>query len=145
MRDTGAEEASFRDKLALAMAGMAIWHFVLGLASLGLFLLLLTVTVLSSDRTSGEGLGLALLAGVVVTGGAFAAAFLLGGISWALLGRAFLAPPWSVILLPGLIGTLVSGVASFIGWPTSELVGIFVAYRMVGGRLSHIKNIESGG
>jgi len=56
--------------------------------------------------------------------------------------KGFLHLPWSVIFVPGLVGTLTSVVASFIGWPTSEVVGGFVAYRMVAHRLARRTSVE---
>jgi hypothetical protein len=99
------------------------------------FLLVVATAALTSD-SQGEGLGLTVIAGIVLTVGSLFTALVLGGLSWAMLGKAFVHPRWSVILVPGLVGTLASLVATFIGWPTSEVVGGFVAYRMVSHRLA---------
>jgi uncharacterized membrane protein AbrB (regulator of aidB expression) len=49
-----------------------------------------------------------------------------------MLGRAFWRPRWSIILIPGLIGTLVTGLFDLMGWPVSYLVGGAIAYWLVG-------------
>jgi len=82
-----------------------------------------------------HGVGLALLAGFVVAVGTLLAMAILGGVSWALLGKEFLPPRWSVIVVPGLVGTIAVAPASFIGWPTSEAVGAFVAFWLVSRRV----------
>jgi len=119
---------------------MAAWHLMFGLLSLALLLVVVTVALISDS--DGDGLGLTIIAGTVLIAGCLLATLILGGLSWAMLGRGFLHPPWSVILVPGLVGTLTSVVASFIGWPTSEVVGGFVAYRMVAHRLARRTSVE---
>jgi hypothetical protein len=58
-----------------------------------------------------------------MTGAALAAALILGGIGWAVLGRAFWHPRWSLILMPGLVGSLTSGFFELMDWPVAYLLG----------------------
>ena len=116
--------------IALAVQGMAIWHLLLGVGAL--VFTLVVVVARPSSASDDDIYGMSALTVAEVTGGALAAALILGGISWAMLGRAFWRPRWSVILIPGLIGTLTSGLFDLIGWPVSYLVGGAVAYWLVG-------------
>ena len=127
-------EATMGRKLGWALQGMALWHAVL-LLPVSLLLVIL-ITAPGGDE-SGEGNGMAVLASLVLAAGAIVAAVILAGIGWALLGRQFLRPRWSLIIVPGLIGTITVAPASFIGWPTAEVVGAFVAYWLVSRRLKH--------
>lgn len=110
--------------IALAMQGMAFWHLLLGIAALT-FVLTLVVTGASLEDDT---YGMSAMTAAEVAGGALAAALILGGISWAVLGRAFWRPQWSIILKAGLVGTLVSVFFELMDWPVSYLAGGFVAY-----------------
>jgi len=114
--------------LALAMQGMAFWHLLLGIGALAF-----TVTVVLAQPSASDDdiYGMSALKGAEVTGGALAAALILGGGSSAIQGRAFWRPRWSVILIPGLIGTLVTGLFDLMGWPVSYLIGGAIAYWIV--------------
>ncbi|HEV8575012.1 MAG TPA: hypothetical protein VGR43_09925 [Dehalococcoidia bacterium] len=113
--------------IALAMQGMAIWHLLLGAAALSFVITLAATRASLEDDTYG----VSALTGAEVTGGALAAALVLGGISWAMLGRTFWRPRWSVILVPGLIGTIVSGIFELMDWPVAYLLGGAAAYWLV--------------
>jgi hypothetical protein len=123
----------FTHPIALAMQGMAVWYLLTGVTALVFVTLVL---LLGEPGSAGpEVYGVSAIAGAEVTGGGLAGAIVLGGISWALLGMAFLHPRWSVILVPGLIGAATSQLFDLIGWPVSVLIGGFVAYWMIRNRL----------
>src|SRR5574341_632608 len=113
--------------IALAMQGMAIWHLLLGVAALT-FVLTLVATGASLED---DGYGMSAMTAAEVTGGALAAALILGGISWVMLGRAFWRPRWSVTLIPGLIGSLTSGFFELMDWPVAYLLGGAAAYWLI--------------
>jgi hypothetical protein len=125
--------------IALAMQGMAFWHLLLGVAALA-FTLTLVATGASLDDNSYVISG---MSGAEVTGGSMAAALILGGISWAMMGRAFWRPRWSIILVPGLIGTLTSCVLELMDWPASYLIGGFAAYWVFRTRLDQQSPADS--
>jgi hypothetical protein len=117
--------------IALAMQGMAVWHLLLGLAALAF-----TVTLVASGAPlDDEQYVAAGLTGAEVTGASLAAALILGGISWWMLGRAFWRPRWSVVLMPGLLGTLVTGLFELLDWSIAYLIGGAVAYALIRMRL----------
>jgi hypothetical protein len=125
--------------IALAMQGMALWHLLLGVAALAFTLTLVaTDTPVDEDTYVVSGLTAA-----EITGGALAGALILGGISWVMLGRAFWRPRWSVILLAGLTGTLVSGLFELVDWPASYLIGGFAAYWVIRTRLDQLSPADS--
>ncbi len=130
--DTGACDRAFMRTVALAMQGMAVWHLLLGIAALIFVALILSLTGPVETSSTSEHYS---LIGAELTGGALAAALIFGGVSWAILGKQFLRPRWSVILLPGLIGALASGFFDLIGWPVSVLIGGIIAYWLVRIRL----------
>jgi hypothetical protein len=115
---------------------MAFGHLVLAIPAFALLLIFVLIAATSSSSDDSDGMALSLLAGGALAAGAVLAALALGGISLALLGRSFVPIRWSLIMVPGFIGTIVTMPASIIGWPTSELVGAFVAYHMVSRRLA---------
>jgi hypothetical protein len=114
--------------IALALQGMAFWHLLLGLAALALTV---SVAVARPDDVSDNFWGVGALSGAEVTGGALAAALMLGGLAWWMLGRGFWRPQWSVILMPGLAGTLAMQLFELMDWPVSFLIGGAVAYFLV--------------
>jgi len=118
---------------------MAVWHLVLALICLGLLLLFLILVDAPEESSHDDSYGLTILAGAVLTGAGLFSGLLLAGVSLALLGKSFFRPRWSVILVPGLLGTLAAVVGSFVGWPVSEVIGGFVAYHLVGGRLTETR------
>jgi len=124
--------ATTKQRWGWALQGMALWHALLFIPVLGL-LAVFVAAALSAEGNDGD--GLAIIAGFVLASGALIAAAVLGGLSWALLGREFLSPRWSLIVVPGLVGTIAVAPASFIGWPTSEAVGAFVAFWLVSRRV----------
>lgn len=126
--------------IALAMQGMAIWHLLLGMTALA-FTLTLVVTDASLED---DAYGLSGMTAAEVAGGALAAALILGGISWAMLGKGFWRPRWSVVLVPGLIGTLISGFFELMNWPVSYLAGGFVAYWAIRTQLNQTSPADSG-
>ncbi len=120
-------------KLGLAMQGMASVQFAVA----GLFLVgALTETHdVSSFLLAGIGSALGL------------SGLFLGGLSWAVLRKDFLPFRWSLIVPPGLVGTVAVGltlplsaalmvVAGVVpGLPlllVPEAVGVLVAYHLVG-------------
>ena len=113
--------------IALAMQGMAIWQLLLGVAALTFTLTLVATGASLEDN----GYGMSGMTGAEGTGAGFAAGLLLGGISWAMLGRAFWRPRWSVILVPGLIGAATSGFFELMDWPVAYLLGGAAAYWLV--------------
>jgi hypothetical protein len=114
--------------IALALQGMAIWHLLLGVCALALTL---GIVAAQPSGDSDTLLGVGAVTGAEVTGGAAAAVLILGGISWAMQERAFWRPRWSIILIPGLAGTLATGLFELQDWPASYLVGGFLAYWLV--------------
>jgi hypothetical protein len=127
--NTGLSDDKVMHPLALAMQGMAVWHLLLGIGAL---VFTVTITLAQPSASDDDIYGMSALTGAEVTGGALAAALILGGVSWAMLGRAFWRPRWSIILIPGLIGTLVTGLFDLMGWPVSYLIGGAIAYWLVG-------------
>ena len=125
--------------IAVAMQGLAIWHVLLGVAALAFTLTLVATGASLEDN----GYGMSGMTAAEVAGGALAAALILGGISWAMLGRAFWRPRWSVVLVPGLIGTLTSGLFELMDWPVSYLAGGFVAYWAVRAQLHQTSPADS--
>ena len=128
--DSGEEPST----LGFAIQGMALWHLVLGAPFLVLLTVLLLTAKSNTASSEGDGYGFGVLVFGVLAIGALVVGLVFAGLSWAILGREFLRPRWSLILIPGLVGTLTSAVTAFIGWPISELIGAWVAYRMVNGR-----------
>jgi hypothetical protein len=126
--------------IALAMQGMAFCHLLLGVAALS-FTLMLVATDASLEDNS---YGISGMTAAEMAGGALAAAFLLGGISWAMLGRAFWRPRWSVVLVPGLIGTVTSVFFEVVNWPVSYLAGGFVAYLAIRTQFDQTSPADSG-
>jgi hypothetical protein len=124
---TGLSENPVMHPIALAMQGMAFWHLLTGVAALA-FILTLVVT---GESLEDDKYGLSAMTAAKVTGATLAAALLLGGISWAMLGRAFWRPRWSLILLPGVVGVVATGVFEYMDWPVSYLLGGAVAFWMV--------------
>jgi len=113
--------------IALAMQGMAFWHLLLGVAALALTLTMVaTGTDVDDDRYLVSGITAA-----EFTGAGLAAALVLGGISWAMLGRAFWRPRWSFILIPGLIGSLTSGFFELMDWSVAYLLGGAAAFWLI--------------
>jgi hypothetical protein len=125
--------------LALAMQGMAFWHLLLGVAAVS-FTLMLVATDASLEDNS---YGMSGMTAAETAGAALAAALLLGGISWAMLGRAFCHPRWTLILLPGLVGTVAAGVFEHMDWPVSYLLGGAIAYWMVRRQLGRASSADS--
>jgi len=113
--------------IALAMQGMAFWHLLLGVAAVVLVLVL----VATDASLEEESYGVSGMTAAETAGAGLAAALLLGGIGWAMLGRAFWHPRWTLILVPGLVGTVATGVFEYMDWPVSYLLGGAVAYWMI--------------
>jgi len=109
---------------------MAVWHLLFTLPVLAFFVLYL-VSASPPQEGQGDSYGMMILAGAVLTGGGILSTLLLGVVSLALLGKSFFSPPWKVIIVPGLLGTLAAILGAFVGWPTSEVIGGFVAYHLV--------------
>jgi hypothetical protein len=113
MSKTKLTDDSLIRTIALAMQGMAFWHLVVGVAALGFTLVLLA----AGASPDGEKYFIGGLTAAEVTGAAVASVLILGGISWWVLGKAFWRPRWSLILVPGLIGTATTGVFELMDWP----------------------------
>jgi hypothetical protein len=122
-----------QNRLGLALQGMALWHLLLGVPLLIILFFLLTAG--DDSASEGHGRGMTILATGALGGGSTFAGLVFGGISWAILGRRFWRPRWSTIMVPGLVGTLTSAFTAFIGWPLSELIGIWVASGLVNRQL----------
>ncbi len=121
---------------------MAAWHALLGFAAGG-FTAFVLILVIADGSTDGDGVGLTVIAGVALTAGGLVSGAILGAISFVLLRGEFWGPNWRLISTPGLVGTLVTVFTSFIGWPTSEVVGVWAAYRMVSRRLAREEVLRS--
>jgi len=130
-------EVTRRRKLGVALQGMAVWHMAFCAFLVILTLAILALAILASpegDQESGDWAAMMVLAGFVLAAGACLGALVLGGMSCVLLGKVFLRPRWSLLVVPGLVGTLVAGIPAGLGWPPSEIVGAFVAYHLVARR-----------
>jgi hypothetical protein len=127
--------------IAFAMQGMAFWHLVLGVIAL---MSTLTVIVAQPHGSADDLWGMSAISGAEVAGAALATALILGGISWAMQGRAFWRPRWSIILVPGLVGTLTTELFEVMDWPVSFLVGGAVAYWLVSRLLEREPSGEDG-
>jgi hypothetical protein len=113
--------------LTLAMQAMAMWYLALGLVASAFTLALVMTGASLEDKTYG----ISGMKAAEIAGGSLAAALILGGLACAMLGRAFWHPRWSLILIPGLIGTVATGLFEYVDWPASYLLGGAVAYWMV--------------
>jgi len=139
--NTSQSDDKLMRSIAFAMQGMAIWYLLTGVVALAF----VTLVLLLGDSGSGdpEVVGVSTITGAEVTGGALAGAFLLGGFSWAMQGRSFLRPRWSVILIPGLAGSVAAQVFDLMDWPVSVLIGGFVAFWMIRKRLESAPSNDS--
>jgi hypothetical protein len=125
--------------IALAMQGVAFWHLLLGVAALAF-----TLTLVATDASLEDNrYGMSGMTAAEVTGASLAAAALLGGISWAMLGRAFWGPRWFLILVPGLVGTVATVAFEYMDWPVSYLLGGAIAYWMVRRQLGRSRSADS--
>jgi len=88
--------------------------------------------------------GFIYLAGALTAVAALLTGFIMAGVSFARLGKSFFHPNWDVVFLSGLVGTLVTilivaltvwFMTIFI-WPVAEVAGGFLAYHLVGRRLT---------
>jgi hypothetical protein len=137
--NTGLSDNPMMHPIALAMQGMAFWHLLLGVAALSFTPMLLATDASLEDNSYG----MSGMTAAEMARGALAAAFLLGGISWAMLGRAFWRPRWSLILVPGLVGTVTTAVCEYMDWAVSYLIGGAVAYWMVRRQLERASSADS--
>ena len=123
----------FKQRLGLALQGVALWHAVVSLpfASWALFSLSIILVLGEPPEDVGDMPAYVLILGLIAGVGAAVTAIpatLLAGASWALLGRGFFKPGWSLILLPGLIGTVAAvAVMSLMVGPLLQ-VGTFGGY-----------------
>jgi hypothetical protein len=123
--------------IALALQGMAFWHLLLGIGALAFTL---SVVIARPDGVSDDAWGAGAISGAELAGGALAAASILGGLAWWMLGRAFFRPAWSIFLLPALIGTITVQFVELMDWPVSFLIGGAVAYFLVAKSLPQEKS-----
>ncbi|MDP9180994.1 MAG: hypothetical protein M3O21_04660 [Chloroflexota bacterium] len=121
-----------RNVLGFALQGMALWRLLLASMLLAFTVLVLVTNDNSSD---GDGVALSLIGGFALAAGGIIVGSTLSVISLCLPKADFWHPRWSLLFKPGFVGTLITGFTSFVGWPTSEVIGVWAAYRMVKRRL----------
>lgn len=135
------------DQLALALQGLALWHLLLApIALLGLALLLAgrPGNDPPDDLFYFDYVGFIYLAGALTAAAALLTGFIMAVVSFARLGKSFFHPNWDFVLLSGLLGTLATILIAaltvwfitLLAWPVSEVTGGFLAYYLVGRRVT---------
>jgi len=137
-----------RDPFGLMLQGLAVWHLLLAPIALVILVLLLAGRPENDppdDFFYFDYVGFIYLAGALIAIAALVTGFVMAGVSFARLGKSFFHPKWRVTLLSGLAGTLATILIvaltvwfmTIFTWPIAEVTGGFLAYHLVGWRLSH--------
>jgi len=130
------------------LQGLAVWHLLLAPIALVILVLLLAGRPENDppdDFFYFDYVGFIYLAGALIAIAALVTGFVMAGVSFARLGKSFFHPKWRVTLLSGLAGTLATILIvaltvwfmTIFTWPIAEVTGGFLAYHLVGWRLSH--------